>query len=207
LRQVGTGHLVAAESARETSRGPGAVARHLWSFLTRRTLDTEALATERLSILWALPILSSDPLSSVAHGPEDGLSALAYAAAIAARVIAVQGGTRVNERAEESEHIVSRLLAWKRHARADGREDPIHLVVIESPYPQRRPSAAGLCRRLAAGASGASLYGGAPGGGGRPLVAHWLHNPPARWLKAAPLGRSTVAVADVTYHLIGEQSS
>jgi hypothetical protein len=52
--------------------------------------------------------------------------ALAYAAAFAARVVAVRVDTRVNERAEESEHIVNRLLAWKRHARAEGREDPVH---------------------------------------------------------------------------------
>ena len=37
--------------------------------------------------------------------------------------------------------------------------------------------------------------------------AYWLHNHGARWLKAALLSRSMVAVADVTYHLLGERST
>lgn len=64
-----------------------AVARHLRSFLTARTLDTEALEPKRLSILRALPILSSDGLSSVAYGPEVGLSVLAATGAGAGALI------------------------------------------------------------------------------------------------------------------------
>ena len=42
-------------------------------------LPTSAMASERLPIFKALPILASDPLSSVAYGPEAGLTVLAAA--------------------------------------------------------------------------------------------------------------------------------
>ena len=132
--------------------------------------------------------------------------ALAYAAAIAARVIAVHVDTRVNERAEESEHIVNRLLAWKRHARAEGREDPIHLVVLESPYRSIVPPLLAYVDSWRQAHPEPVCTVVLP----EVVADHWwaygLHNHRARWLKAALLGRSTVAVADVTYHLLGERS-
>jgi len=49
--------------------------------LVGRPLDSEAIGTERLSVAKALPILSSDALSSVAYGPEAALTVLAAAGA------------------------------------------------------------------------------------------------------------------------------
>jgi hypothetical protein len=131
--------------------------------------------------------------------------ALAYAAAIAARVVAVHVDTRVNERAEESEHIVNRLLAWKRHARAEGREDPNHLVVIESPYRSVVPPLLAYVDSWRQAHPEPVCTVVLPEVVADHWWAYWLHNHRARWLKAALLRRSTVAVADVTYHLLGEQ--
>src|SRR5215471_18692225 len=73
------GHLVATEAA-STSQGPvaHAIAR-VRDVLIGRPLDSEAIGTERLSVFKALPILSSDALSSVAYGPEAALAVLALA--------------------------------------------------------------------------------------------------------------------------------
>lgn len=73
--------LVATEA---TSRPEGRGGRLLdlgKHLLLGRPLDSEKLGAERLSVLKALPILSSDPLSSVAYGPEAGLVVLAGAGA------------------------------------------------------------------------------------------------------------------------------
>src|SRR5215471_20875735 len=73
------GHLVATEAA-STSQGPvaHAIAR-VRDVLIGRPLDSEAIESERLSVFKALPILSSDALSSVAYGPEAALAVLAAA--------------------------------------------------------------------------------------------------------------------------------
>ena len=116
-------------------------------------------------------------------------------------------GTRVNERAEESEHIVNRLLAWKRHARAERREDPIHLVVIESPYRSVVPPLLAYVDSWRQAHPEPVCTVVLPEVVADHWWAYWLHNHRARWLKAALLRRSTVAVADVTYHPLGERSS
>jgi amino acid transporter len=132
--------------------------------------------------------------------------ALAYAAAIAARVIAVHVDTHVNEPAEESEHIANRLLAWKRHAQAEAREDPIHLVVIESPYRSVVPPLLAYVDSWRQAHPEPVCTVVLPEVMADHWWAYWLHNHRASWLKAALLRRSTVAVADVTYHLRGEHS-
>lgn len=83
FRRTARGHLVATEAA---STGPGAAARavaRVRDALIGRPLDSEAIGSERLSIFKALPILSSDALSSVAYGPEAALTVLAAAGAAA----------------------------------------------------------------------------------------------------------------------------
>jgi amino acid transporter len=81
FRRTAQGHLVATE---EASTPPGTVARlavQVRDVLFGRPLDSEAIGSERLSIFKALPILSSDALSSVAYGPEAALAVLAAAGA------------------------------------------------------------------------------------------------------------------------------
>jgi amino acid transporter len=81
FRRGRRGHLVATEKTAAAGGGPATVARQIKIFFTGRPLDTEALDTERMPIWRALPILSSDALSSVAYGPEAGLAVLATAGA------------------------------------------------------------------------------------------------------------------------------
>lgn len=82
FREAGHGRLIASgETAKQTSSPLIRLARRARVFVTGRPLDTEALETERLSVRLALPILSSDALSSVAYGPEAGLAVLAAAGA------------------------------------------------------------------------------------------------------------------------------
>ncbi|MBO0705173.1 MAG: APC family permease [Candidatus Dormibacteraeota bacterium] len=81
LRSQGPGRLVATQPEQEAPSGLTRAVEHVRTFLTGRPLDTEALGSERLSIARALPILSSDALSSVAYGPEAGLTVLAAAGA------------------------------------------------------------------------------------------------------------------------------
>ena len=81
FRRAADDRLIATPETAEASGEPASVARHVTSFLFGRPLTTGALETERMSILRALPILSSDALSSVAYGPEAGLSVLATAGA------------------------------------------------------------------------------------------------------------------------------
>jgi hypothetical protein len=74
FRRTAHGHLVATEAS---SVPPGTAARlaaQVRDALFGRPLDAEAIGSERLSVFKALPILSSDALSSVAHGPEAALS-------------------------------------------------------------------------------------------------------------------------------------
>jgi amino acid transporter len=81
FRRTAQGHLVATE---EASTPPGPVARataRVRDVLIGRPLDSEAIGSERLSVFKALPILSSDALSSVAYGPEAALAVLAAAGA------------------------------------------------------------------------------------------------------------------------------
>jgi amino acid transporter len=79
FRRTAQGHLVATPEA-SAPPGPfaGATAR-VRDVLIGRPLDSEAIGTERLSVFKALPILSSDALSSVAYGPEAALAVLVVA--------------------------------------------------------------------------------------------------------------------------------
>ena len=73
------GMLVATERADEP---PGGAARLTYLFkraVIGRRLPTSAVETERLPVRRALPTLASDALSSVAYGPEAGLTVLALA--------------------------------------------------------------------------------------------------------------------------------
>ena len=81
FRRAAGDRLIATPETAEASGEPASAARHVTSFLFGRPLTTGALETERVSIFRALPILSSDALSSVAYGPEAGLSVLATAGA------------------------------------------------------------------------------------------------------------------------------
>lgn len=77
--RVHRGRLVATERTDEAA-GPAVVwLDRLRRLVTGRPLDTEAQDTERLPVVRALPVLSSDALSSVAYGPEAGLAVLAAA--------------------------------------------------------------------------------------------------------------------------------
>ncbi len=79
FRRGSHGVLVATERADEPVAGPAR-----WSFLLKRAvvgrrLPTTAADSERLPVWKALPTLASDALSSVAYGPEAGLTVLALA--------------------------------------------------------------------------------------------------------------------------------
>jgi amino acid transporter len=76
FRTTRGGRLVATDETARAAGGLPAVRSGLKGFFLGRALDTEAQETERLSVLKALPILSSDALSSVAYGPEAGLAVL-----------------------------------------------------------------------------------------------------------------------------------
>jgi amino acid transporter len=81
FRPGARGHLVATDNVEEAAGSVTRALAHWRNVLLGRPLDNEALGTERLSIFKALPILSSDALSSVAYGPEAGLAVLAAAGA------------------------------------------------------------------------------------------------------------------------------
>jgi amino acid transporter len=84
LRPAERGRLVATQKTEDEAQAPVAGLAHKFRvFFTGRPLNTEAQETERLSIPKALPLLSSDALSSVAYGPEAGLAVLATAGAAA----------------------------------------------------------------------------------------------------------------------------
>jgi amino acid transporter len=81
FRRTRRGYLVATE-ATEAPRNP--VARRIQQardLLIGRPLPSEAIESEKMSVFKALPILSSDALSSVAYGPEAALAVLAVAGA------------------------------------------------------------------------------------------------------------------------------
>ncbi|MFZ0216893.1 MAG: APC family permease [Candidatus Dormiibacterota bacterium] len=73
--------LVATDRTAVEVGGVPRARRMLKALFLGRPLDTLAQDSERLSILKALPILASDALSSVAYGPEAGLSVLVVAGA------------------------------------------------------------------------------------------------------------------------------
>lgn len=81
FRRSRHGHLVATEEARPPPSPLGERIREARDFLIGRPLESEAIESERLSVFKALPILSSDALSSVAYGPEAALAILAAAGA------------------------------------------------------------------------------------------------------------------------------
>ncbi|MDQ6793075.1 MAG: APC family permease [Candidatus Dormibacteraeota bacterium] len=79
-RQRG-GYLVSTEAAEEPRTRLGQWLRETRNHLIGRPLPSEAIESERMSVFKALPILSSDALSSVAYGPEAALAVLAAAGA------------------------------------------------------------------------------------------------------------------------------
>jgi amino acid transporter len=81
FRRAGRGYLVATE-ATEAPRNPASRRlKQARDLLIGRPLPSEAIESERMSVFKALPILSSDALSSVAYGPEAALAVLAVAGA------------------------------------------------------------------------------------------------------------------------------
>ncbi len=80
---TGPGEIEATPDADLPAAGAGRTLVRLRRTLLGRPLPTQALETERLSMVRALPILSSDALSSMAYGPEAGLAILATAGATA----------------------------------------------------------------------------------------------------------------------------
>jgi amino acid transporter len=81
FRASNRGHLVATEEASEPLSPLGRWVERASHLLLGRPLESEAIESERLSVLKAMPILSSDALSSVAYGPEAALAVLAGAGA------------------------------------------------------------------------------------------------------------------------------
>jgi amino acid transporter len=81
FRRTGRGYLVATPEASQPRSGFGQWALRARDLLIGRPLESEAIESERLSVFKALPILSSDALSSVAYGPEAALAVLAAAGA------------------------------------------------------------------------------------------------------------------------------
>ena len=81
FRRTGRGYLVATQEASEPRSAFGQWVRQTRDLLIGRPLESEAIESERLSVFKALPILSSDALSSVAYGPEAALAVLAAAGA------------------------------------------------------------------------------------------------------------------------------
>lgn len=79
FRRGREGILVATERADQPSSGLGSAAYRLRRLVLGPRLPTSAGESERLPVRRALPTLASDPLSSVAYGPEAGLSVLALA--------------------------------------------------------------------------------------------------------------------------------
>jgi len=81
FRRTGRGYLVATPAASAPQSAVAKGARQARDLLIGRPLESEAIESERLSVFKALPILSSDALSSVAYGPEAALAVLAAAGA------------------------------------------------------------------------------------------------------------------------------
>ncbi|MGH7609541.1 MAG: APC family permease [Candidatus Dormibacteria bacterium] len=83
FRRGGRGLLVATEKADLPEGGPARLRYLLKRLVLGPKLPTSAIEGERLPIFKALPTLASDALSSVAYGPEAGLTVL-VAAGVAA---------------------------------------------------------------------------------------------------------------------------
>src|SRR5947209_7114288 len=81
FRRTGRGYLVATQAAGAPRSRAGRWAQQTRDYLIGRPLSSEAIESERMSVFKALPILSSDALSSVAYGPEAALAVLAVAGA------------------------------------------------------------------------------------------------------------------------------
>ena len=79
FRRGAHGSLVATEKADEPTSGLPRLSFLLKRAVIGRRLPTTAMDSERLPVWKALPTLASDALSSVAYGPEAGLSVLALA--------------------------------------------------------------------------------------------------------------------------------
>ena len=127
--------------------------------------------------------------------------ALAYAMAIAREVIAVHIETGTEQAADETQAIARQLRVWKRELAKGAPHVPVQMVVIESPYRSivppvlayvdswRKAHPAPICTVVLPEIVVGTWW------------APWLHNHREFWLKAALLGRPTIAVADVTFHL------
>ncbi|HVB13366.1 MAG TPA: APC family permease [Candidatus Dormibacteraeota bacterium] len=79
FRRSRQGMLVATRQADIPRGGPAKLQYLIKRVVLGPRLPTSAMESERLPIFKALPILASDPLSSVAYGPEAGLTVLAAA--------------------------------------------------------------------------------------------------------------------------------
>ncbi len=79
FRRGAHGVLVATERADEPTEGLSRLSFLVKRAFVGRRLPTAAMDSERLPVWKALPTLASDALSSVAYGPEAGLSVLALA--------------------------------------------------------------------------------------------------------------------------------
>ncbi len=79
FRRGAHGVLVATERADEPTAGLARLSFLLKRMVVGRRLPTSAAESEQLPVRRALPTLASDALSSVAYGPEAGLSVLALA--------------------------------------------------------------------------------------------------------------------------------
>jgi len=79
FRRGAHGVLVATERADEPAAGVARLSFLLKRMVVGRRLPTSAAESEQLPVRRALPTLASDALSSVAYGPEAGLSVLALA--------------------------------------------------------------------------------------------------------------------------------
>jgi amino acid transporter len=83
FKRTRRGVLVATEEASAPASRLGQLVSRARDLVIGRPLESEAIGSERLSVVKALPILSSDALSSVAYGPEAALTVLAAAGASA----------------------------------------------------------------------------------------------------------------------------
>ncbi len=81
FRRTGRGRFEAEGEAADPQADQGRWVRQARDLLFGRPLRSEAIESERMSVFKALPILSSDALSSVAYGPEAALAVLAGAGA------------------------------------------------------------------------------------------------------------------------------
>jgi amino acid transporter len=81
FKRARRGFLIATQEASTPPSRWGQLMLRARDLVIGRPLDSEAIGSERLPVWKALPILSSDALSSVAYGPEAALAVLAAAGA------------------------------------------------------------------------------------------------------------------------------